>query len=87
MLSEKTYKQILSPLISEKSAIQKSVSNTYVFKVNKDATKTEIKKATEEICISAARSPSAYITDSLSASLEVRSTVKFISNSTFNRIR
>ena len=35
MLSEKTYKQILSPLISEKSAIQKSVSNTYVFKVNK----------------------------------------------------
>ena len=49
MLSEKTYKQILSPLISEKSAIQKSVSNTYVFKVNKDATKTEIKKATEEI--------------------------------------
>jgi large subunit ribosomal protein L23 len=49
MLSEKTYKQILSPLISEKSVIQKSESNTYVFKVNKDATKTEIKKATEEI--------------------------------------
>ena len=49
MLSEKTYKQILSPLISEKSAIQKSVSNTYVFKVAREATKTDIKNSIEEI--------------------------------------
>ena len=49
MLSEKTYKQILSPLISEKSAIQKSVSNTYVFKVSKEATKTDIKNSIEEV--------------------------------------
>ena len=30
---------IISPVISEKSAIQKSNRNTYVFKVDKDADK------------------------------------------------
>ena len=39
MLSERSYTTIISPVISEKSAIQKTNSNTYVFKVAKDADK------------------------------------------------
>ena len=47
MLSEKTYTTIKNPVITEKAAIQKSASNTYVFKVAGKATKLEIKKAVE----------------------------------------
>ena len=35
MLSEKIYTTIKNPVISEKAAIEKSTSNTYVFKVAK----------------------------------------------------
>ena len=49
MLSEKIYTTIKNPVISEKAAIEKSTSNTYVFKVAKEATKVEIKNSVEEI--------------------------------------
>ena len=49
MLNEKTYITIKSPVISEKAAIEKSTSNTYVFKVAKESTKTQIKVSIEEI--------------------------------------
>ena len=49
MLNEKIYTTIKNPVISEKAAIEKSTSNTYVFKVAKEATKVEIKKSIEEI--------------------------------------
>lgn len=49
MLNERSYTTIISPVISEKSAIQKSNSNTYVFKVAKDANKKEIISSVEEI--------------------------------------
>ena len=49
MLSEKIYTIIKNPVISEKAAIEKSTSNTYVFKVAKEATKVEIKNSVEEI--------------------------------------
>ena len=49
MLNEKIYTTIKSPVISEKAAIEKSTSNTYVFKVAKEATKDEIKNSIEEI--------------------------------------
>ena len=49
MLSEKIYTTIKNPVISEKAAIEKSTSNTYVFKVAKEATKVEIKNSIEEI--------------------------------------
>ena len=49
MLSEKTYTTIKNPVITEKAAIQKSASNTYVFKVSKEATKTDIKNSIEEV--------------------------------------
>ena len=40
---------IVSAHLTEKASLVGQFANTYVFKVNKDATKTEIKKATEEI--------------------------------------
>ena len=49
MLSERSYTTIISPVISEKSAIQKTNSNTYVFKVAKDADKKEISSSIEDI--------------------------------------
>jgi len=49
MLSERSYTTIISPVISEKSAIQKTNSNTYVFKVAKDAGKKEITSSIEDI--------------------------------------
>ena len=49
MLNEKIYTTIKNPVISEKAAIEKSTSNTYVFKVAKEATKVDIKKSIEEI--------------------------------------
>ena len=49
MLSEKTYTTIKNPVITEKAAIQKSSSNTYVFKVSKEATKIDIKNSIEEV--------------------------------------
>ncbi len=38
---------IIAPVITEKASRLTSDSNTYVFKVNKDANKIEIKKAIE----------------------------------------
>ena len=49
MLNEKIYTTLKNPVISEKAAIEKSTSNTYVFKVAKEATKVDIKKSIEEI--------------------------------------
>ena len=49
MLNEKTYTTVKSPVISEKAAIEKSTSNTYVFKVSKESTKNQIKTSIEEI--------------------------------------
>ena len=49
MLSEKTYTTIKNPVITEKAAIQKSSSNTYVFKVSKEATKIDIMNSIEEV--------------------------------------
>ena len=49
MLSEKTYTTIKNPVVTEKAAIQKSTSNTYVFKVAKEATKVDIKNSIEEV--------------------------------------
>ena len=49
MLSEKIYTTLKHPVISEKAAIEKSASNTYIFKVAKEATKLDIKNSIEEI--------------------------------------
>ena len=49
MWNEKTYITIKSPVISEKAAIEKSTSNTYVFKVAKESTKNQVKTSIEEI--------------------------------------
>ena len=49
MLNEKIYTTIKNHVISENAAIEKSTSNTYVFKVAKEATKVEIKQSIEEI--------------------------------------
>ena len=46
----KDYTDIIdSPVITEKSAIKMQNDNVYTFKVAKDADKTQIKKAVEEI--------------------------------------
>lgn len=42
------FKVLLSPLVSEKAAVGESL-NTYTFKVNKKATKIDIKKAVKQI--------------------------------------
>ncbi len=39
---------IYSPVITEKSALKTQDENVYTFKVNKSATKTQIKKAVED---------------------------------------
>lgn len=39
---------IYSPVITEKSALKTQDENVYMFKVNKSATKTQIKKAVED---------------------------------------
>ena len=49
MLSEKAYTTIKSPVVSEKSAIQKSNGNTYVFKVDASANKKQISSSIEDI--------------------------------------
>ena len=49
MLSEKIYTTLKNPVITEKAAIEKSTTNTYVFKVAREATKTDIKNSIEEI--------------------------------------
>lgn len=45
----KLYKILLEPLISEKATLITEKNNQYAFKVMKDATKPEIKKAVEVI--------------------------------------
>jgi len=47
MNQERIYKVVLGPHISEKAAILAEESNQYVFKVAKDASKPEVKKAVE----------------------------------------
>lgn len=42
------YKVIIEPVLTEKSVNLKEI-NQYIFKVNKDATKIEVKKAVEEL--------------------------------------
>ncbi len=49
MNQERLMKVLLSPVISEKSTVVGESSNQYVFKVVKDATKPEIKKAVETL--------------------------------------
>ena len=49
MLSEKIYTTLKHPVISEKAAIEKSSSNTYIFKVAREATKIDIKNSVEVI--------------------------------------
>ena len=40
---------IIAPVVTEKSQVLASNGKTYVFKVNKNANKTQIKKAIEEL--------------------------------------
>jgi large subunit ribosomal protein L23 len=47
MNQERLMKVLLSPLVSEKSAIAAEQNNQYVFKVSRDSTKPEIKQAVE----------------------------------------
>ncbi len=49
MLSEKSYKVLKHPVVTEKAALLKSSENSYVFKVQKNATKKEITSAIEDI--------------------------------------
>ena len=49
MNSERVYKVLLGPAISEKAAISAELNNQAVFKVSLDATKLEIKKAVEQL--------------------------------------
>ncbi|NLO79270.1 MAG: 50S ribosomal protein L23 [Xanthomonadaceae bacterium] len=49
MNQERIYKVLLGPHISEKSANVEAGLNQYVFKVSRDATKPEIKKAIETL--------------------------------------
>jgi large subunit ribosomal protein L23 len=46
---ERLLKVILGPHVSEKSSIQTEQNNQYVFKVVKDATKSEIRRAIEHL--------------------------------------
>ncbi len=43
------YDIILRPIITEKSTLQKETGNQYVFEVQRDANKIEIKKAVERL--------------------------------------
>lgn len=47
MSQERLMKVLLAPIVSEKSTMATERANQYVFKVVKDATKPEIKKAVE----------------------------------------
>lgn len=49
MNTERTYKVLLGPCISEKAAISAETGSRPVFKVTVDATKLEIKKAVEKL--------------------------------------
>ena len=49
MNQERTYKVLLGPHISEKATVVAEEHGQYVFKVAKDATKLEIKKAVEQL--------------------------------------
>ncbi|KEI73212.1 50S ribosomal protein L23 [Endozoicomonas elysicola] len=49
MNQERIYKVLLGPHISEKATVVAEEHNQYVFKVAKDATKLEIKKAVEQL--------------------------------------
>jgi len=49
MNNEKMYTVLVSPHVSEKSAMNAQNNNQYVFKVQKTANKIEIKKAVEEL--------------------------------------
>lgn len=49
MNQERVYKVLLGPHMSEKAAICADTNNQYVFRVAKDATKLEIKKAVEQL--------------------------------------
>jgi|SRR5690625_512872 len=49
MNQERVFKVLLGPHVSEKSAIVGDLANQVVFKVSRDATKAEIKKAVETL--------------------------------------
>lgn len=49
MNQERIYKVLLGPHVSEKSTIVESEWNQYVFKVSRDASKPEVKKAVEAL--------------------------------------
>ncbi|TPE50012.1 50S ribosomal protein L23 [Maribrevibacterium harenarium] len=49
MIGERIYKVLLGPHISEKATIVAEGNGQYVFRVTKDATKPEIKKAIEAL--------------------------------------
>jgi large subunit ribosomal protein L23 len=49
MNNEKMYTVLVSPHVSEKSAMNAQNNNQYVFKVQMDATKVDIKKAVESL--------------------------------------
>ena len=49
MNSERMYSILLAPHVSEKSALIGELANQYAFKVTKDATKSEIKGAVEQL--------------------------------------
>lgn len=49
MNQERIFKVLLGPHISEKATVVAEEHNQYVFKVAKDATKLEIKKAVEQL--------------------------------------
>tara|TARA_B100000214_G_scaffold369652_1_gene343070 strand:- start:3 stop:305 length:303 start_codon:yes stop_codon:yes gene_type:complete len=47
--SERLYKVLVAPHVSEKSALIGEIANQYAFKVAKDATRSEIKTAVERL--------------------------------------
>ena len=49
MNQERVFKVLLAPLISEKATMVAEQGNQFVFKVAKDATKPEIRKAVEQL--------------------------------------
>ena len=49
MNQERLFQVLLGPLVSEKAAIVADLNNQYVFRVAKDATKLEIRKAVEQL--------------------------------------
>lgn len=49
MSNERLLQVLRTPLISEKTARVQEASNQYVFEVAKDATKSDVKKAVEEL--------------------------------------